>query len=219
MLKFLGLLAFAYLFGAIPFALIIARVTKGIDIRKVGSGNVGATNVMRSCGIKPGLLCFVCDFTKGFVPVIIAVSTITQPLDMGVELSVALQLLLICVASVIGHCFPVYLMTLGGKGIATSLGVFAGLMPWPTAICFVVGVTIIGTTGYVALASCLGATALPILAWLFHYNIEFIVTTAILAVVIDMRHLGNIKRLLKGVEPKVWDKAKIPDVDHGIEKE
>ena len=215
---FISLVIFAYLLGAIPFALIIGRITRGIDIRQHGSGNVGATNALRVIGVKAGLLCFFLDFTKGLVPTLAAVMMFREPLEIGPTVSVPLQHLLVGIAAVVGHCFPVYLLSLGGKGVATSIGVFMALMPLPVLICIVSGLAFIYLTGYVAIASCLFTSLLPFLGWLFGYSPEYIVVTAVLALVIDLRHIGNIKRFFRGVEPRIWDKAKAPAVDHGVGK-
>lgn len=216
MTLFLCLIGIAYLFGAIPFALIIAKMLRGIDIREHGSGNVGATNVSRVIGYKAGFLCLAFDFLKGYLPTLAAWYLIREPLDLGIMCSPAMQILLVGITTVIGHCFPIYLMGIGGKGVATSLGVFTALMPFPILICVAVGLTYIWLYGYVAIASCMCATALPFLAFMFNYSPEYIVVTALLAVVIDLRHLGNIRRFLRGVEPKIWEKKTAPAVDEGV---
>ncbi len=130
------------------------------------------------------------------------------------------MLLLVGVMAIVGHCFPVYLMAVGGKGIATSLGVFTALMPLVTPGCFGVGVAILLTTGYMAVASCIGVTLLPILAWLLGEPPLHIWITALLAVVLDLRHMGNARRLFAGREPKIWDKAKVQEQrDEGVAPE
>ena len=118
--------------------------------------------------------------------------------------------LLVGVAAIIGHCFPVYLMTFGGKGIATSLGVFTAVMPLATLLCFVCGMTFLATTGYMAIASCLGIALLPLFGWLLHgdQSMVYVWVPLVLAVTLNLRHIGNYRRLVKGVEPKIWDRAK-----------
>ncbi len=216
-LRFFLITLGSYLTGAIPFAYLIAKQAAGIDIRRHGSGNVGATNVLRVVGKRAGALCFVCDFLKGLVPVLLAQRLLTGPVEAaGVVLSAEKMWLIAGAAAIIGHCFPVYLMTVGGKGIATSLGVFGALMPLPTLALFVIGVSMIWATGYVALASVVCSGLLPLLAWLRGYYASYIGVTAALAVIIAVRHQSNLRRLLAGQEPRVWDRERIPDRDHGV---
>jgi glycerol-3-phosphate acyltransferase PlsY len=215
-LTFLALLVASYLIGAIPFAFIIAKRWAGIDIREHGSGNVGATNVLRVVGVKAGLVCLAFDFLKGFVPAVLAIRLLREPAFGPHEITLQAEWFLVGAMAIVGHCFPVYLMSVGGKGIATSLGVFTVLMPVPTLICFVVGLALIFSTGYVALASVLCSILIPILAWVRHYPPLYLWVGAAVAVMIALRHQSNIRRLLKGTEPKVWEKAKAKMRDEGV---
>jgi len=191
----------AYLIGAIPFGLLIGKMY-GIDIRKVGSGNIGATNVTRAVGKTAGKICFFLDFLKGVLPTAAA-----QLLYPGLP-----YLALGCgAAAIAGHIFPVYLKFKGGKGISTAAGVAAALAPLPLLGAAAVWAAAFFIWRYVSLASILAAIALPLLALLFRrlgigtatarstVTLIFFTAAAILAV---LRHTENIKRLLNGTESR-----------------
>jgi glycerol-3-phosphate acyltransferase PlsY len=165
---------------------------------------------MRSVNVKAGLLCFLLDFLKGLLPTLAAKAILSSPVAIGVTLSPDLQWLLVGAVAIIGHCFPVYLMSVGGKGIATSIGVFTALLTLPSLICIVVGLTILFTTGYMALCSCVGITLLPFMTWILggRSAMIYVIVTAIIALILDLRHAGNFRRLFNGTEPRIWDKAK-----------
>ena len=191
----------AYLIGAIPFGLLIGKMY-GIDIRKVGSGNIGATNVTRAVSKTAGKICFFLDFLKGVLPTAAA-----QLLYPGLP-----YLALGCgAAAIAGHIFPVYLKFKGGKGISTAAGVAAALAPLPLLGAAAVWAAAFFIWRYVSLASILAAIALPLLALLFRrlgigtatarstVTLIFFTAAAILAV---LRHTENIKRLLNGTESR-----------------
>ena len=195
----------SYLIGAIPFGLLIGRIY-GIDIRKVGSGNIGATNVTRAVGKNAGKVCFFLDFLKGALPT--AAAQLVYP-DMP-------WLILGCgAAAILGHIFPVYLKFKGGKGISTAAGVALALAPLPLLGAAVIWVTAFFIWRYVSLASILAAVALPVLALLFRLlglgtetarsavTLGFFTVAAILAV---LRHTENIRRLLNGTESRFTKK-------------
>ena len=189
----------AYLIGAIPFGFLIGKLY-GVDVRKVGSCNIGATNVTRTVGKLPGKICFVLDFLKGATPAFAA--QIAYPAESWLTFSC-------CALAVLGHIFPVYLKFKGGKGISTAAGATVALAPLPllgAALVWVAGFLI---WRYVSLASILAAVSLPILAWVLQLleigpaasrtwlTIAFL---CILSLVAIIRHLGNIQRLLAGTE-------------------
>lgn len=209
----------AYLVGAIPFGLLIAR-TQGVDLRKVGSGNIGATNVTRTLGKKWGYLCFAMDVLKGLIPMLLvpAFGLINKEQTTLGQLS--LWLLVGCLA-IVGHVFPVYLGFKGGKGVATSLGVVLGLWPYYTVcglITFAVWGIALWIWRYVSLASILAAIIFPIsLAILTFLLTEwelgqlwplFIVAT-LMPLLVIARHAENIKRLMEGSEHKIGRKSSI----------
>src|SRR3954471_7784562 len=151
----------AYLLGSIPFGLLAARL-RGIDIRQAGSKNIGATNVWRVLGWKWGLPTFVCDFGKGLVAVLsarqLAAHWIAQPAADDLNYAGIAA----AIGCIIGHNFPIWLGFKGGKGVATSLGVIAGMMPLASLGIFTVWAIMLKLTRYVSLASIMGALSLPV---------------------------------------------------------
>ena len=200
-LFYLLLIAGAYLIGAIPFGFVIGKL-HGVDIRKVGSGNIGATNVTRTVGKTAGRVCFALDFLKGALPVL-AAQLIYPELPW---------LTLVCgAATVAGHIFPVYLKFKGGKGISTAAGVALALAPLPLLGAAVIWVAVFFIWRYVSLASILAAVSLPVFAGVFMLldwgtetarsglTLGFLVAAAVVAV---LRHKENVKRLLDGTESR-----------------
>lgn len=212
-LKFALAVISGYLIGSVPFGVIIARA-HGKDLRSIGSGNIGATNVARALGRKWAYFCFLLDVLKGLVPMLAVRALIEMPGPTPVLLS--LWLLVGC-AAILGHIFPIYLKFKGGKGVATSLGVALGLWPYYTicaAVAFIIWAAITLIWRYVSLASIIASIAFPlvlVLAILFRPGWDFtslwpllIAATAIPLMVI-IRHQENIKRLLAGTENKVFN--------------
>ena len=212
----IGILIIAsYLVGAIPFGLLIAKM-HGIDIRKVGSGNIGATNVSRTLGKKWGYLCFVFDALKGLIPMLAAM------VILPAELTITKIWLWLAVgaAAILGHVFPVYLKFKGGKGVATSLGVVLGLWPFYTIvgfITFVIWVIVVKTWRYISLGSIVGAVVFPLLLataiciipeWRFASLWPLLAAAIALDAILIIRHKDNIKRLLAGTENKIGDSKK-----------
>ncbi len=197
------LIAGSYLLGAVPFGLLVARWAAGIDIRDHGSGNVGATNVVRTLGKKIGYSVFVCDVLKGLVPVLLA-----RRLEgaAGAAEWVPSLPLLCGVAAILGHVFPVYLRFKGGKGVATMFGVFLGVAWTATLIAGAAWLTAYGVSRIVALASVLMAVTFPVSVYLLDpgaalgSRLDVFVATLLLAALIVVRHRSNIARLLKGEE-------------------
>ena len=193
----------SYLIGAIPFGFLIGKC-KGVDIRKEGSCNIGATNVTRVVGKWWGKLCFLCDFLKGFLPVF-AVSFLKDvPQWYGV---------LIAVLTVAGHIFPVYLKFKGGKGVSTAGGAVMALSPLSVVCAAVVWVVTFLIGRYVSLASILAAVVLPFAAWGLTYagfqlSLPVLILLIFLAVLTVWRHRSNIQRLLNGTENRFDRKKK-----------
>jgi acyl phosphate:glycerol-3-phosphate acyltransferase len=194
----------SYLLGSIPFGYLAGRVA-GIDIRKVGSGNIGATNVLRVLGKRYGYPVFVLDFLKGLGAVRIAMATAmavgpksTSPEVIGV---------LAAVSAIIGHSFPIWLKFRGGKGVATSAGALFGLMPLATVIGAAIWILTFLLTRYVSVASVTTAVALPfviaIVAWLNQTDGKALFYSSLcIAAVIIWRHHSNLSRLVRGTEPR-----------------
>ena len=194
----IALIIASYLVGAIPFGVLLSR-RSGIDIRTQGSKNIGATNVARLLGKKLGILTLLADIAKGFTPLFVAGRLL--PAD-GVQGTV---LALCGAATVVGHMFPVYLGFKGGKGVATTLGVFLYLAPKALLGCLVVFGAAVGLSGFVSLGSLLGALAVLPGLWLLREPTWELALAAVVVALIWLKHYQNIGRLFQGTE-KSWKK-------------
>jgi glycerol-3-phosphate acyltransferase PlsY len=204
MLCLISIAVIAYFFGSFPTGYVVGRL-RGMDIRKVGSGNVGATNVTRVLGKQFGYPVFLIDFLKGFVPVLLAREIAHRCLldSMATDLGVALG----AIFSVIGHSYPVWLGFKGGKGMATSLGAIFGISWVAALIMCVVWLISFRVTRYVSIASIAAAVALPVamIALLFLQHLRSAVLvyfSLLLAAIVIIRHRSNVSRLLSGTEPR-----------------
>jgi acyl phosphate:glycerol-3-phosphate acyltransferase len=190
----------AYLLGSIPTGFLVAKA-KGIDIRSVGSGNIGATNVFRYFGKTAGALVLLADAAKGLAAVLLAAHVFapafipaSQPqFREGCSILAAL-------AAVLGHNYTVWLYFKGGKGIATSAGALAALVPWSLLIIFFVWLIVFVATRYVSLASIAASASLPLAAWITHESPRILTITALMAALAIYKHKENIQRLLAGTE-------------------
>ena len=185
-------IAASYLIGGLPVGVLIGK-SRGIDIRQHGSGNIGATNVLRVLGVKLGLLAFALDVLKGAMPVL-----------AGSALGLQGWALYGCgIAAVVGHCYSPYLRFAGGKAVATGLGVLLGFNWLAGVICFGIWIVLTATTRYVSLASMVAYAAAPLTAWLLGGNLPLILALGLLAVLSIYRHRENIQRLRAGTESKI----------------
>lgn len=197
------LLVIAFLLGSIPFAYLITRFRLGKDIRTLGSGNVGATNVLRTQGKVLGLLTLLLDFGKAALAVWICRQWGQAPwLDAAGG-----------AAAVLGHCFPPALGFKGGKGIASGLGAFLFIAPLPTGIAFIVFVAEVLTFRFVSLGSILGSLTFGTSVLALHvfrgwYSLPTVCIVAGLSLLLVQRHHKNIRNLLAGTEPRIWGKKK-----------
>ena len=189
-------LLFSYFLGAIPTGYIFFWITDQKDIRNFGSGSTGATNLFRVKGWKFALPGIVIDILKGVLPVYLALKLFSD-LRMA-----ALAGLL----AVLGHCFPIYLRFRGGKGVATGTGVFIILAFEPCLISVSIFIIIIAISRYVSLGSLLSVFSYPWLIIAFNKEEEILFLSIILFILITARHYGNIKRLVRGTERKLWKK-------------
>lgn len=189
---------FAYLVGSIPTAVWYGKVFHGVDVRQHGSGNAGATNSLRTLGKKAGIIVLIVDFLKGFLAVKAAslFSTETHsilPLIMGL-------------AVIAGHIFPIFAQFRGGKGVATAMGVLVATFPWAALGCMVVFMIIVFATKYVSLGSILGALAFPIQLtfnlWNDNADKYAIGFAWLIFIILAVMHRQNIQRLFKGTESK-----------------
>jgi glycerol-3-phosphate acyltransferase PlsY len=201
----------AYLLGAIPFGLLIG-LARGVDIRQHGSRNIGATNAGRVLGRKWGYLCLALDILKGFVPTLAAsFILVAKPANA----TMLLQWILVGLAAVLGHMFPIYLKFRGGKGVATTIGVALGIFPYYTAAiaaALLLYALARFASGMVSVGSLVMAAAFPAAFFVYlRLNADMSlavfwplgVVAVLLGLLIIIRHAGNIGRLLRGEEPKV----------------
>lgn len=185
------LLAFAYLLGSVPTGYILGYLS-GVDVRKAGSGNVGATNVARVAGKKLGVFTLIGDAAKGFLPVYLAQRLGFDATFVG----------LAALAAFLGHLYPIFLKFSGGKGVATALGALLALAPAASGVLLLVFLAVALASRIVSLASIAAAAAAPVAVWLFGFPAEVIAVVTAMALLIIWRHEKNIHRLLAGAEPK-----------------
>jgi acyl phosphate:glycerol-3-phosphate acyltransferase len=183
------LLVAAYLLGSVPTGLLLGKAY-GIDVRKEGSGNIGATNLYRTVGSKVGVITLIGDCLKGLLPVL-AVKFSSLPFEYAAWVGLA---------AFCGHVFPVFLKFRGGKGVATALGVFLALSPLAVAIALGVFIALMLIWRYVSLGSISAAAVMPIAVWALGEGRVMGVVTIIVAVIVIIRHTENIKRLAAGTE-------------------
>ena len=186
----IGLLIVSYLLGAIPTGLILGRVVYRKDLRRLGSGNIGATNAYRVLGTKGGALVFLIDFFKGEIAVLLGMSLIGTPAAM----------MLCGLFAIIGNIFSIFMQLKGGKGVSTTLGVLSILMPKVALAAVIVWGAIVFATRYVSLGSITAAILVPIFAAFLHYNNYYIVFSVIVMMFITAKHRSNLERLRKGRE-------------------
>jgi acyl phosphate:glycerol-3-phosphate acyltransferase len=179
----------AYLIGAIPVGVILSKI-KGIDPRKTGSGNIGATNVMRAAGKTFGLLTLIGDILKGLVPTLVAISSgLPYPVIAAIGL-----------ATFLGHLFPVYLKFKGGKGVATALGVYIAINPYAILISIIVFILVFAKWRYVSLGSLIGTGVMPLALIALKAPMEYTYLSLAIGILIFIKHKDNIKRLFAGKE-------------------
>lgn len=192
-----------YLLGSIPTGFLVAEA-KGIDIRKVGSGNIGATNVFRYLGKPAGIFVLVADALKGTLAVIILSKLIGGWFYPDAD-QLEREWFEICAgaSAILGHNYTCWLYFKGGKGIATSAGVLGALVPGPLAIILGVWIIVFALTRFVSLASICASFTLPFASWLTGRSQKMIIVTAVMAALAIYKHRGNIKRLLAGTETRI----------------
>ena len=189
---------FAYLAGSIPTAVWYGKIFHGIDVRQHGSGNAGATNSLRTLGKKAGIIVLIVDFLKGFLAVK-AASLLSTETDSILPLIMGL-------AVIIGHIFPIFAQFRGGKGVATAMGVLVATFPWAALGCVLTFMIVVFLTKYVSLASLLGALAFPIQLtfnlWNDNADKYAIGFASVIFVILLIMHRENIQRLIQGTESK-----------------
>ncbi len=195
----ISLCIFAYLIGAIPFGLVFAKIFTSQDLRKIGSGNIGATNARRAGGWRLGLATLACDVLKGAIPVLIA-SAVSPGSENGKEIWMALS----AISAFCGHLFPVYLkFKTGGKGVATAAGCFAVISPVVLVIALASFIITTLVSKRVSAGSVVASATLPISVFWMNQSPAIIGCALFISLAIIIRHRDNIKRLLAGTEPKI----------------
>jgi glycerol-3-phosphate acyltransferase PlsY len=195
----LALVAAAYVLGSIPSALLVVWLMTGKDVRREGSGNVGATNAVRIGGIAAGILVTAMDVAKGALPV----------WAMSVLNPASVWLAAAMLAAVVGHCYPVWLRFAGGKGVATAFGAFVVLAPVPALVGLGVWVVVLAVGRWVSLASLIGASVFPLLVSILERpGPVLLVGVSLAAVLIIVRHHSNIRQLIAGSEPRIGGRGR-----------
>jgi len=187
----------AYLLGALPTGYLLFRRSERTDIRTLGSGATGATNVLRLKGWRLAVPVAVIDIAKGFLPAFLAARLFPDPVFPAFCASLA----------VVGHCFPVYIGFKGGKGVATAAGGMLALAPLAALGCLAVFVAVVVLTRFVSLGSILAALAFPMWLLVLRAPHPFVLCTLPIVLVIGLRHAANIGRLIRGQEQKLGEKA------------
>lgn len=198
-MKLFSALLAAYLLGSVSFGYLAGKLLKGIDIRQFGSGNAGTTNIQRTLGTGPAVVVLVLDVGKGLAAVLLA-----KALGVG-----PIWQMLAGMAAVAGHNWPVFFGFRGGRGIATTIGVFIGLVPAVMLIAAIFGIITVALTRYVSLGSIVGALTVPFSMLLLRQPPAFAIPGTFMAIVAVWRHRDNIKRLLRGTEHKLGEKVNI----------
>lgn len=187
-------LAFGYLLGSIPFGFLLTRMAGLGDVRKIGSGNIGATNVLRTGNRKLAAATLLLDALKGTAAAAIASR-------FGLEAGIAAGF-----AAFLGHLFPVWLGFKGGKGVATYLGILLGLVPFMLAVFAAIWVSVAYLTRYSSLSALVATATCPIVLW-FTGNEEVAILFAVMTLITWIKHRANISRLLRGTESRIGDKG------------
>lgn len=197
-----GIVVLAYLIGSIPFSFLIVKLVARKDVRRVGSGNVGATNAMRAAGKAAGVGALLLDVAKGVAAVLIARRLGAPPTLVGAA----------AVAVVLGHCYPVWLGFQGGKGVATSAGAMGALAPPAMAMTLIAFLAMVSWKRYVSLGSIVAAALFP----LFIYASQrlgwedpeprLLVAGVLIALIVVVKHRSNLERLRRGVEPRLGER-------------
>lgn len=195
-MKLLLLIISAFVVGSIPFGFIIAKL-KGVDLRKTGSGNIGATNVLRSMGKGPAVLTLAGDVLKGTVSIAAGQFFLGDPVLAGI----------VGLSSVLGHDFSLFLRFRGGKGVATSIGVLLFLSPKMAVITVALWLTVIVVMRYSSLGAIVSFAVLPVGMYLIDYTRGKLIISLLMSGLLIVRHMDNIERLIQGRESKVGRRA------------
>lgn len=188
----------SFLFGSIPFGFLICKYTLGVDIRKLGSGNIGTTNVMRIAGPTTGILVLFLDTSKGFLPVLLARAFSFTPL----------WVVLAGIFAILGHIFSPFIGGRGGRGVATGLGVVIGIAPQIALFLFLIWGAVVLLFRYVSLASLTAAFFFPLLMSFTGQPLPYLLLSFIISTLVIIRHKPNLERLFRGEEHKIGKRVR-----------
>jgi len=200
----------AYLLGSVPTGFLVAKA-RGVDIRTVGSGNIGATNVFRYLGKPAGIFVLLADGLKGWLAVVVVAKLASSLVFPSAEpqrqewLAIAAG-----ISAILGHNYTCWLHFKGGKGIATSAGVLAAFVPWALVVILSIWIVVFALTRYVSLASICASFALPFAAWLTQQSWRMVIVTGVMGALAIYKHKANIQRLLNGTENRIDAKKPLP---------
>lgn len=206
MLNMLLMIAISYLMGSIPTSIIAGKLLKGIDIRKEGSGNAGATNVFRVLGWKAGLVVLLIDMLKGWIP---TVYVSQLGMDSGLGWHAINYQILAGVCAMFGHIWTIFASFKGGKGVGTGAGMIIGLAPFPVLVCIIVFIVTVWLTRFVSLGSILASITFMAVVFVQKFALnqpvpmELLIFSVFIPVLIIFTHRANVQRLLKGEENKI----------------
>lgn len=210
----IALLILSFFIGSIPTGILIAK-TKGINLRKIGSGNIGATNVLRAMGKEAAIITLAGDIAKGIIPVIIT-RYLFSNMDIqtthfaGIDAYITKPLILVegiaGLFAILGHNYSIFLRFKGGKGVATSLGVLIAVSPHVALIAMTIWLFTLARSGYSSLSSLVSFGVLPLIIFIADRSNEKLIIAAVIAILIFLRHIPNIKRLISGTENRIFKK-------------
>jgi len=204
-LRLLAILLGGYLVGSIPFGVIIGRAWKGVDIRQYGSGNIGFSNALRVLGWKPAAVVFIGDALKGIAPVVLGQALLKTWNVPRADL----WLLLVGLAPILGHSFSVFLRFRGGRAVTTTLGVLIGLCWQAALVALVSWLVVVAITRYISVGSIVAALSVPTYMFLSGKSREWLILWSAVSLLVLLRHLPNVKRLVKGTEVKIGEKVEV----------
>ena len=192
----------AYLIGSIPTGIVVAKILGAPDPRAVGSGNIGATNVGRAAGKAAGIITLIGDVLKGFLITLLALYILGSSSEANSPLAISI----VAFSVFLGHLFPVFLKFKGGKGVATTLGVFLAIGPLQAILALIIFIILVAIFKYVSVASMIASVSIPLLLNLSPATSPYVPLAVIISVLIILKHSDNIKRLIQGTENKIGRK-------------
>lgn len=196
-MKVYVLILFAFIMGSIPVGLIIAKI-KGVDLRKVGSGNIGATNVLRAMGKGPAIITLLGDMFKGFIPVYLSTYLLDDTFIRGIT----------GLFAILGHDFSLFLRFRGGKGVATSIGVLLAYSPIVAILTILLWIIVVFLSRYSSMGAIVSFLLLPLNTYILDHSYDKLTISTLMTLLLLFKHRDNIGRLLSGKEPKIGERVR-----------